>query len=125
MATVPVKYIGPKVGKHDTLTGSGLVWNPGQTHLMDEEKARRLLRHPDAWVLGEGAELPPEKVESKKPENDVVLPSPLPRLEPLSKDKLVQLARTRFGETMDPTMKSGDMRARIQALENAGRARGV
>lgn len=124
MATVKVKYIGPKHGKQDLTAGTGLVWNPGQVHEVEAEAAAKLLRYPDAWVaVGEAPALEPKKTEP--PRETEVHPTPLPRIERLSKPNLTRLALTRYGERLDETMEPAAMRDRIIALENAGRARGV
>ncbi len=49
---VPVKYIGQKPVKRDTVCGTGLEWTPGQVIGVPREMAERLLRHPDVWVIG-------------------------------------------------------------------------
>lgn len=121
---VKVKYVGPKHGKRDLTAGTGLVWDPGQVHEVNDDAAAILLRSPDAWVaVGKGPSvtaLPPQRDP-----NEEVLPTPMPRIDRLSKPNLIRLAQARFGDTLDPGMEPAAMRQRIVALENAGRARGV
>ena len=49
---VPVKYIGQKPVKRDTICGTGLEWTRGQVIVVPREMAECLLRHPDVWVVG-------------------------------------------------------------------------
>ena len=57
VAAVPVKYIGGKPMKHDTVGGTDAVWLQGQTILYPADKVSRLFRHPDVWVLGDVSEI--------------------------------------------------------------------
>ena len=49
---VPVKYIGQKPVKRDTICGTGLEWTRGQVIVVPREMAECLLRHPDVWGVG-------------------------------------------------------------------------
>lgn len=45
-----VKYIGPKVLKHDNVADTGLTWTPGQVHVVsDPTAAAKLLHHTMIW----------------------------------------------------------------------------
>lgn len=140
MATVPVKYVGYRQSKTDLTAGTGLVWKPGQVHQVPEEAARVLLKYPDVWALAGNAKLKPERELPKHPlfkgepgvwnpdsdkQHEEVLPAPMPSLLNKSKQDMVQIAKVRFGQTLDSAMPIEDMRMRLVALENAGRAIGV
>lgn len=45
------KYIGHKPTKSDTLLGTGLVWDQGETLPVDVEHAPKFFEHPTVWTL--------------------------------------------------------------------------
>lgn len=51
-AVIPIKYVGKKKEKHDTINHTGTIWQPGQTLFYPARIARPLLLHPDVWRLG-------------------------------------------------------------------------
>lgn len=128
MSLVPIKYIGAKARKVDTVADTGLVWEVDTVHLVPPAVAARLLRHPDVWAEGEAAEgaeaaLVPRPVP-REAEEPVTLKVGLPNLTAMNKADLAQLAQSRFGVTLPQSMKAADMKAQIVALENGGRQRG-
>jgi len=48
-----IKYVGLKAYTKDTVAGTGLFWEAGETHNVPDAAAERLLRHPDVWALDE------------------------------------------------------------------------
>src|SRR5687768_15349982 len=48
-----VKYIGNHI-KQDSITGCGLVWEPGQVRDLTSTLASHLLQFPDTWVPADG-----------------------------------------------------------------------
>lgn len=44
-----VQYVGQNPKKHDIITGTGLVWTPGQVHEVPDEKGKVLVKFPDVW----------------------------------------------------------------------------
>lgn len=45
-----VKYIGKKPYRSDSVCGTGLVWTPGQVHVVTDDVGSRLIRHTDVWA---------------------------------------------------------------------------
>lgn len=52
----PIKYVGHRPTYTESCYGTGLVFTQGQTITVDEAVARKLLRHPDVYVLGDAAD---------------------------------------------------------------------
>lgn len=127
MRTIPIKYIGHRAVKRDTLTRSGLSWTPEQVIDVDEETAAVLLRHPDVWAA---AGEPKGATEGKQSDEFAGLPimeeepehEQMPHISRMPKEGLLKLAKMRYGETIDPSTKLADIRTRIMALENSGHA---
>ena len=51
-AVVPIKYIGNKDEKHDTVNHTGEVWKRGETRFYPTRYAKALLVHTAVWRLG-------------------------------------------------------------------------
>jgi len=53
-ATVPIKYVGTKAEKHDTIHHTGTIWKPGQTLFYPAKLAKDLLNqvHSAVWRHG-------------------------------------------------------------------------
>jgi hypothetical protein len=49
---VPIKYMGGKPDKHDTVNHTGTVWQKGQTLPYPARLAKALLVHTGVWRLG-------------------------------------------------------------------------
>ena len=49
---MPVRYIGKRETYRDGMYGTGIVWEKGQTQMVPENKARKLLRHTDQYEEG-------------------------------------------------------------------------
>jgi hypothetical protein len=128
MSLVPIKYVGAKARRTDSVAGTGLAWEADTVHMVPPEVAVKLLRHPDVWAKGEEPEGAEAAKLADKPEleteESLALKVGLPNLAAMSKADLGQMAAARFGITLPQTMKVADMRAKIVALENSGRQRG-
>jgi len=54
---IAIKYIGKKKhGRNDNITGSGLYWKHGETLMVSEVVATKLLAHKDIWSEGDPSE---------------------------------------------------------------------
>lgn len=51
-AIVPIKYIGAKEFKTDTVNKTSALWLPGETRPYQSDKAPALLAHKTVWALG-------------------------------------------------------------------------
>lgn len=128
MELVPIKYVGAKERRVDTVAGTGLVWLLGETHHVHPDVATQLLKHPDIWEVDRKAKAKkaPETI-SVPVQKDEVMEEPrssLPPLSGLTKPALAQLAITRFGQSFSQKMTAESMRSELVALENGGRQRG-
>jgi hypothetical protein len=124
METLNIQYIGKKALCHDSVAGTGLTWRPGEVHPVPIAQALMLLRHTDVWATEDGEQVAaaPALTPVNRPEPQVEPPL-MPPVQNLAKPQLIELARTQFGEMLDPAMKVGDMRKRIVSLQNSGRQR--
>ncbi len=50
MGTVEIFYIGRKPVVRDPVAGTGLSWTPGQSHMVEDGAASKLLAHRDVWA---------------------------------------------------------------------------
>lgn len=126
-----IKYVGLKQSRADTVAGTGLVWQAGETHeVSDPAKVSALLKHPHIWQLEDG-EAPPvvektvaktedgkkeDDTAGKKPEDAKPPRVPLPHLDGMKKDELRIFAQQWYGENLHPNMSEANMRAKVQAL---------
>lgn len=71
---LPVKYIGRRPTYRDGAYGTGLEFVQGETKLVPTEKARKLLQHPDVYILGEAGTLaqPAAQEVSDKEQQELV-----------------------------------------------------
>lgn len=52
MATlVPIKYVGLKPSRADTVAGTGLIWTQGQIHAVPASLVPKFQKHPDIWQV--------------------------------------------------------------------------
>lgn len=56
-AIVPIKYIGNKDYKTDTVNKTSALWRHGETRPYQADKAAALLAHKSVWVLGDISDL--------------------------------------------------------------------
>ena len=113
----PVKYIGHRARYGDGLYGSGLFWHQGETVMVPDELAAKLLRHKEVWVRGEEADAGvPQTARSvdqaAEEETDAV------RVEVASMDKpaLASFALQRFQIELDQTREVELLRAEVTGL---------
>ena len=112
--TVPVKYIGKKDEHKDNLYGTGLEWNPGQVHHVPAAAAAKMLAHTDTYAQ-DGAAVA-GVAESKAPAKDAAaqkLPVPLPNLDGMTTQELVNFAQQHYGEKLPDDMSEENMRAKV------------
>lgn len=58
--TRPLRYVGAKDSKRDTLYGTGIVWHaPGDVQEVPEKLVPHFLEHPDLWALPDATWSPP------------------------------------------------------------------
>lgn len=115
--TVPVKYIGKKDEHKDNLYGSGLEWKPGQVHHVPAAAAAKMLAHTDTYAQ-DGVAVA-GVAESNAPSKDAApqkLPVPLPNLDGMTAQELVNFAQQHYGEKLPDDMSKPDMEAKVLSL---------
>lgn len=144
-----ITYIGKKKLCHDNVAGTGLVWAPEETHQVDDmAAAAELLKYSDTWVLADDEPddvddaIAREQAAVRKPMTNEPIASPVsrredddpdadpepdfaepfPNLTVMSKDQMLLLCQTRYGESMDGRWSEQRMREHLIGLERAGRA---
>jgi hypothetical protein len=123
-----VKYIGTNV-KTDSITGVGLVWEPGQVRDVTSTVAEHLLAYSDTWVKDE-SEIHKHKFEALGPvhaeagrkeepvdflEKEKLPEEPLPVVDfhAMNKEALTDFALKQWNEKFDKRMKEDVIRERI------------
>lgn len=48
-----ITYVGKKSSRSDSVAETGLVWKPGQVHVVTDAVAEKLLKHADVWAAVE------------------------------------------------------------------------
>lgn len=97
-----VKYIGHRARYGDGICGSGLFWSQGETLMVLDEFAVKLLRYTDVWVEGDPAEATDAPAPTK-PSDDEEAQADHVRMEiaAMDKDALESFAKTRFQLDID------------------------
>ena len=101
-----IMYVGKKPKRPDTVANTGLVWVPGQVHIVTDSVADALLKHPDIWaekpieqVIEDAGKATPKKAEvtdskplpKSKPEEDI---QPTPNLRDMNLAELRKHAKS-------------------------------
>lgn len=126
-----VKYIGPNV-KTDSITGVGLVWEPGQVRDVTSTVAEHLLAYKDTWEKAEGEinrheneALGPVHAEAGRKEEPVGFleddprpdePLPVINFHAMNKQQLEQYAREQWNETFPKNISENVLRERVTKL---------
>lgn len=133
MNLLGVKYVGTKLRKADNVANSGLVWTPGQVHLVPANLAVRFFAHPTVWMPADeevvqdpsliGVVMDAEQTTVEDAEDLADDPlNLLPDLKTLPKAAIVQLAKREFGVDLDAEDKKD---ALIHRVRSAAAARSV
>lgn len=117
---IPVKYIGFRKTYREGTYGSYIVFEQGQTvNIEDEDLARKLLRHTDAFVRGD-AEQATDTAEKqdKKPEDEEEnnLQDTRDAIAAMDKNSLETFAKTHFNVNLDKRRSVGAMRAEVTGM---------
>ena len=126
-----VKYIGKNV-KTDSITGVGLVWEPGQERDVTSTVAEHLLAYTDTWVKAENEihkhdneALAPTRVEAGRKEEPVGFlekgklpeePLPVVDFHGMNKDALMTYAKEKWNEKFDKRQSETAIRERVIKL---------
>jgi hypothetical protein len=121
---LPVTYVGKRESYRDGTYGTGLVFTRGQTHMVPQTAAARMLTHPDVYELGKLEEATVDEAAaaaatSHQAEKDKVeerLQEHRDTIANMAKDALAEYAKTHFKQDLDKRLKVSDLRAQVTAL---------
>lgn len=128
---IPIKYIGSKDRKKDSVAGTGLVWEQGQIHYVPPRVAIQLTPYSDVWrEAWEEAEEDPGSVgtvlteqqlgdRAVPPEQPEIPPFNMPNLQAMRKEDLSAFAMGQFNQQLDPALKKDEMIQQIVSLANS------
>ena len=124
--TTPVKYIGRRPVCRDGAYGSGLIFTQGETKLVPDDLATKLLRHADVYVPGDakGATKPQdEQAKPKTQTEEEMLQDLRDTVSQMDKDALESYARTNFNVELDNRKSVASLRQSVnQMLDQYGPA---
>jgi hypothetical protein len=116
--TTPIKYIGHRPVYKDGCYGTKAEFVQGQTLMVADEVARKMLRHPDVYVLGEAPASATDEVAEpadRTGQKDVDLQEAIDSLRTMNKVSLKQYAQTHFRVEL-PDAAVGEMRDRVRTM---------
>jgi len=115
---IPIKYIGHRPLYRDGACGSGLVFEQGQTVLVDDEFAVKMLRHPSVYERGQAdeSEAPAKVTKNTVTEDEDPDQTARDAIANLNKDALATYAKTHFGVDIDKRKNVGDLRQQVTML---------
>lgn len=114
---MPVKYIGHRARYGDGVYGSGLFWHQGETVMVPDELAVKLLRHTEVWTRGNEADVSaPQSVRTVDTETEEETESVRIEIASMEKDALEAFARDRFQVTLDKNQPVEALRMEVTGL---------
>lgn len=118
---IPIKYIGHRPVYTDGACGSGMTFLQGQTLPVEDEFARKMLRHPSVYEQGdaeatEPASIPPAKDPKKDAADEEENQTARDAIANMTKDALSQYAKTHFSVDLDKRKSVGELRATVTGL---------
>lgn len=120
---IPIKYIGHRPVYRDGACGSELTFEQGQTLLVADECALKMLRHPSVYERGDVAaagdvvekELDTDKKDAQdKSEEDAQ--ATRDTIATMTKDALVNYAKVHFSADLDKRRSVADLRTQVTVL---------
>ena len=119
---IPIKYIGHRAFYRDGACGSELSFEQGQTLLVEDQFALKMLRHPSVYERGDAidsANEVPAIAQAKKdaPEQDDD-PNQTMRdtIAQMNKEALASYAKSNFNVDLDKRVKVDDLRQQVTTL---------
>ena len=117
---IPIKYIGHRPVYTDGACGSGLTFKQGETLLVEDEYARKMLRHSSVYERGElaGDEQPVEVAKKTKnpSEDDDADQTARDAIAQMNKNALEKYAKTHFSVDLDKRKSVAELRATVTNL---------
>lgn len=114
---IPVKYIGKRPIYRDGVYNTGITWAAGQTLLLPDEQAKKLLRHADVYVLG-SANAKPAILKDNNVAIDAerTLQDARDLIAGMEKDALVDYAKNNYRIDIDKRLSVPKLRAKVTGL---------
>lgn len=116
--TTPIKYIGHRPVYKDGCYGTKAEFEKGQTLMVADDVARKMLRHPDVYVLGEAPAGDTTEVADpgdRSGQKEVDLQEALDSLRTMNKASLKQYAQTHFRVEL-PDAAVAEMRDQVRNM---------
>lgn len=120
---IPIKYIGHRPVYRDGACGSELTFEQGQTLLVADEPARKMLRHPSVYELGEAVDMgdvandshgDSKKSDQDKGEEEAQAARDM--IATMTKDALETYAKVHFSVDIDKRRSVADLRTQVTGL---------
>lgn len=115
----PIKYIGHRKSYRDGACGSSLVFKQGETLMVDDEFASKMLRHPSVYVPGD------DGVEAGETRSVVVNnhvhdenqdQEMRDAIQLMDKNSLAEYAKTHFNVSLDKRSGIESLRSQVVGL---------
>ena len=116
----PIKYIGHRDFYRDGACGSELVFQHGQTLMVEDEFAAKMLRHPSVYERGDAVDEIVEKPAGAKKTASTGDEDPAQTMRDsigqMNKQALETFAKTHFSVDIDKRKSVGDLRSQVTGL---------
>lgn len=121
----PIKYIGARPTYREGAYGSGLLFTKGEVlNVEDDDLAKKLLKHPDVYIRGEGeeadkapvAEKTDKTLEKKAQDKEDEAQDNRDTISQMTKAALGTYAKTNFNVDLDMTKKVAELRTQVTGL---------
>jgi hypothetical protein len=114
----PIKYIGKRASINDSIYGTNISWDQGDTKLVPSAAAVKMLKHIDVYALGEAIEgqLPEPQPVKKKETPDEKTQGVRDTIANMGKSALTEMANTQYRIKLNKNLSVADMRTRVTQL---------
>lgn len=113
-AFTPVKYIGNRPNYTDGAYGTRIQWDQGETKMVPAAAAKKMLGHPDVYVLGEPVEYIP--VAAPEPTEEDQIQDMRDAIAAMDKAALATYSKNHYGVKLDQRKDVGLLRAQVTGL---------
>src|SRR5688500_20403915 len=116
MRKMLIKYL-LNYPKTDSITGVGLLWEPGQTRNVSPEVAEKLAVYTDTWAKTPDEEaVSTESVGLKPEEKPVEEPLPVIDFHGMNKHALLEFAESNYNERLDKPQSQDNSKQNVIGL---------
>lgn len=116
---IPIKYIGHRPVYRDGACGSELTFEQGQTLLVADEPAQKMLRHPSVYERGavnDAADVPGDSKNSDQDKGEEEAQAARDMIATMTKDGLETYAKVHFSVDLDKRRSVADLRTQVTGL---------